>query len=138
MKKIIITTLTFIFIIPLTYGVDFGLSAGVGAPFVSQYAVDVSFGSNWGMSLSQNALSAESGEASVDLSSNVAIVNWHIFSGSFYIGLGIGQEELEVSAKESSSSLVASASVTTNSLLGRLGWMWGKADAGFWFGADIS
>lgn len=137
-KKKIITVLTFLCLIPFANATDFGLSAGFGAPFVSQYGLDISFGPNWGLSLSQNNLSVESGVETLDLNSKMAMVNWHIFSGAFYIGLGWGQEELGVSAKDLTTSLVASANVSTTSIVGRIGWMWGKADAGFWFGTDVS
>lgn len=138
MKKIILTVLTLVLITPLARATDFGLSVGTGVPFVSQYALDVSFGPNWGMSVGQSSLNLDSGIAAVDLSSSELLINWHMFSGSFYLAFGIGQETLEVSATNPTTSLVASANVTAPTTLARLGWMWGKGDGGLWFGMDVT
>jgi hypothetical protein len=137
-KKIIFTFIVSLMISPFASAMDFGLNVGVGVPFASQYGLDVSFGPNWGLTLGQSSLSLDSGIASVELASNELLVNWFMFSGSFYLGVGVGQETLEVTATNAVTSLVASANVSAPTTLARLGWMWGRGDGGLWFGIDFT
>lgn len=138
MKKIILTILTVVFITPFANAAEFGLSAGFGVPFVSQYAINATFGSSLSMSLGQNSLEVDVSSSKVSLTMPEVVFNWHPFAGSFYLGLGLGQETLEATATDETTGLSASAEVTASTLIARLGWMWGKGDGGLWFGMDLT
>ena len=138
MKKIILTVLALVFITPFAQAANFGISAGFGVPFVSQYAINATFSPSWSMSLGQNSLSVDLGSASTSLTMPELVVNWHPFAGSFYLGLGLGQETLKATATDALTSLSASAEVSASTMIARLGWMWGKGDGGLWFGMDLT
>jgi hypothetical protein len=126
MKKLLISIAVFILINPLAKA-EIGLNAGLGLPFVSQYGVNLTMGSNLTFSATYNVIDISSDKASVKLSMPEATIMWHPFSGSFFIGAGVGQEKLEVAATEEISNTIA-----------KLGWMWGKGDGGLWFGMDLA
>jgi hypothetical protein len=137
MKKLLISIAVFILITPLAKA-EIGLNAGLGLPFVSQYGVNLTMGSNLTFSATYNVIDISSDDASVKLSMPEATIMWHPFSGSFFIGAGVGQEKLEVAATEEISNTTVSAKVTAMTTIAKLGWMWGKGDGGLWFGMDLA
>jgi hypothetical protein len=117
---------------------DIGLSAGLGVPYVSQFDVNATLGQNFSINLGHNALALSSGLAKLTLTMPELMFNWHPFAGSFFIGLGAGYQSLKASATDSSTNLTASAEVNSMTTIAQLGWMWGKADGGFWMGMDLA
>lgn len=139
MKKLLIFLVSFCLLLPLKSAqAEVGLHLGMGVPFISQFGLDLTMGPSWSLTVGNNNLSLESGEASLDLNMPSAIINWHPFAGAFYIGVGFGRETLTVEAKDELLNASAKAEVTANTTLARLGWMWGKGDGGFWFGMDLT
>lgn len=117
---------------------EFGINFGIGAPYVSQYGVNATFGTDLSLTANYNILALELGTAEVELSMPEVTVNWHPFSGSFFLGFGIGSQSLDVSATDVTTSLTASAEVNSTTTIAKLGWMWGKGDGGFWGGIDLA
>ena len=137
MKNILLSCITFLLFIPIAKS-DLGLNVGLGLPYVSQYGINYTMGPSWSVNLEVNTLDISTGEASVKLGMNEFGINWHPFAGSFFIGLGIGQQKLEVSASDLGTGASASVDVTSTTTIAKLGWMWGKADGGLWFGMDLA
>ena len=136
MKKLILICMTYVLFLPTSYS-GVGLNAGLGVPFVSQFGLNVTMGPKWTLNLMQNTLDLSIGDAKTKLTMPELSVNWHPFAGSFFIGLGVGQEKLEVTASDAFGNN-ASAEATATTTIAKLGWMWGKADGGVWFGMDLA
>jgi len=119
-------------------GSGFGLSAGLGLPFLTQAGVHYRPSNKLGFYLGYNLLDVTSGEAKVKLSMPELLVSFHPFDGAFFLGAGIGQEKLEVTATETGGTDQAKIEVTALTTLAKIGWMWGVANGGFWFGIDFS
>lgn len=115
-----------------------GINVGVGVPFLSQAGVDYMFSDQFGIHLGYNNLTLTAGEASVALTMPELVLTYHPFSGAFFIGAGVGQETLVSKAKDTATGLEAKIEITANTTIGKIGWMWGVADGGFWFGIDAS
>lgn len=117
---------------------DFGLNIGIGFPFLTQAGLNYRISEKLGVSAGYNLLDLKNGEASLKLSMPEVLVNFHPFSGSFFVGAGVGKESLEVTATESLGSDTVSIEVTANTFIVKTGWMWGASNGGFWFGLDFS
>ncbi|MAZ47445.1 MAG: hypothetical protein CME65_02715 [Halobacteriovoraceae bacterium] len=115
-----------------------GISYGLGAPYVSQPGLDLTLSDSFSIVARANSFGIDLGEASVDLNMPEVSVLWHPFSGSFFLGLGVGSQTLDVSSTNAVSGLTASTEVTTTAMLAKLGWMWGKGNGGFWGGMDVT
>lgn len=115
-----------------------GISYGLGAPYVSQPGLDLTLSDSFSIVARANSFGIDLGEASVDLNMPEVSVLWHPFSGSFFLGLGVGSQTLDVSSTNAVSGLKASTEVTTTAMLAKLGWMWGKGNGGFWGGMDVT
>ena len=115
-----------------------GISYGLGAPYVSQPGLDLTLSDRWTVVARANTVGADLGEATFDLNMPELSVLWHPFSGGFYLGFGVGSQTLDVSATNVDTGASASVEVTTTAMLAKLGWMWGKANGGFWGGIDIT
>ena len=117
----------------------FGLSYGLGVPFITQVGVEYYKSNNFGFHLAYNALDVSVGSADVKLTMPEACMQYHPFSGAFFLGLGAGSEKLTVSATSLlTSSSKASIEVTAMTGIVKTGWMWGMGDGGFWFGMDVA
>ncbi len=132
-----------LFFISLFYSVPsmagVGISAGLGFPYVAQGGVDFKASSNWSFYLGYNQLSLDIDSSSVDLTMPEALVRYHPFSKNFFIGVGIGQENLDASAVDDITSQTVRAEVTAMTGIAKVGWMWGASDnEGFWIGVDAS
>lgn len=135
MKKIILS-MVICLMVSMNAKSEVGINAALGVPFVTQYGVNLTMGPMWSADISYNNLSYTLGTASVDLTMPALMLNWHPMSGAFYIGLGVGQETLNV--KSSESGVTAEGEVTSSTTIAKIGWMWGKANGGFWFGMDLA
>lgn len=137
MKKLLMIFCTFAMLSPLAKA-DVGIYWGTGIPYLSQMGLNLTMGQNWSASVGTNTLDLSVGDAETTLSMPELMINWHPFAGSFFIGIGAGQQTLDVSATEALTGATASANVTSTTMIAKLGWMWGKANGGFWMGMDIS
>lgn len=137
MKKSILLLFVYLTLIS-TAKAELGINAGLGLPFVSQYGLNLTMGDKWSLNVGYNNLSFTLGSAKTSLTMPEALLNWHPFAGSFFIGLGVGQETLVVTATDADTNAEATAKVTASTTIMKLGWMWGKANGGFWFGMDIA
>lgn len=115
-----------------------GISAGLGVPFVSQYGLNINLSNKLSLLIGQNTLDVSVGTASVELTMPEFSIHWHPFAGSFYLGVGMGKETLNVTAVDLLTSNTASAEVSATTTVVKLGWMWGKENGGFWFGMDVA
>jgi hypothetical protein len=115
-----------------------GINAGFGIPFVSQYGLMFTFGNSISVNVEYNNLDLSIDQASVSLTMPAVVANWHVFGGAFYIGAGVGQETLTAEAVDSTIGASVRGEVTATTAIARIGWMWGKADGGFWFGMDAT
>ncbi len=116
----------------------FGLSVGTGIPFLGQVGANYQFSDKINFYGTYNILSLDSGSAKVELAMPEVGVLYHPFSGAFFIGAGLGQETLEVSATDADTSQEVRADVDAMTAIAKLGWMWGAANGGFWFGLDVA
>lgn len=115
-----------------------GLSAGIGVPYLSQAGVNYQMSDKFGLYLGYNLLDVTAGTAKATLSMPELTFNYHPFAGSFFVGLGVGQENLKTTATDALSGNQASIEVSAMTMLAKLGWMWGISDGGFWFGIDMA
>lgn len=116
----------------------FGINVGSGIPFLGQAGVNYFFSDKFSMNLGYNNLSLTSGYSKVALTMPELLINWHPFSGSFFLGVGAGQETLTATATDETLNQTAEIKVTAMTTLGKVGWIWGVADGGFWFGIDTT
>jgi hypothetical protein len=116
----------------------FGLNVASGIPFLAQAGAHFYFSNNLSISGGYNLLDLKSGEAQVKLAMPEVMVNYHPFSGVFFVGAGLGKESLEISATESTSSNEIKLEVEANTTILKLGWMWGSNNGGFWYGLDLA
>jgi hypothetical protein len=137
MKKLLLALFTTYLISSKAFA-GAGVNVGIGIPFVSQLGVNLTFGSLVTIDLTYNNLSLDVDTASVDLTMPEALFKFHPFAGSFFVGAGVGKQALNVSATDADTGAGASLDVETNTTILKLGWMWGKANGGFWFGIDFS
>ena len=115
-----------------------GVYVGAGVPFLGQAGLNYKMSDTFSFSAGYNMLDLSSGDASVVLSMPELMVNYHPFSGSFFLGAGVGQNNLEVSATELTTGYKAEAEVSSLATIVKAGWMWGIDDGGFWFGVDTA
>lgn len=115
---------------------EFGVSAGVGLPYLSQVGLNYQMSDKLGFSAGYNLFDISSGTASVKLSMPEVLVQFHPFAGSYFIGAGVGMENLSVSS--TSTVGTASADVEAITTIIKTGWMWGIANRGFWLGIDYA
>lgn len=119
-------------------GAGLGFNVGIGLPFLSQAGLDWRFSNTFGITAAYNALDISSGEASAKLTMPELLLNYHPFSGAFFIGVGIGKENLKVTAKDSTGVHEAKIEVEATTTVAKAGWKWGIANGGFWFGMDLA
>ena len=115
-----------------------GLNVGLGFPFLSQAGINYRLSDKIGFSVGYNLLSLTIGQASIKLSMPEALVYFHPFSGAFFLGGGVGQEKLETTATETGGADQVSIDVSAKTVIAKVGFMWGAANGGFWFGIDAS
>lgn len=135
MKKILLSMVVCL-IMTTNAKAEVGFNIGLGIPFVNQYGVNLTMGPKWSADVSYNKLNLSTGISSVKLTMPALMLNFHPMSGAFFIGLGVGQETLVTEAREDGVSLKGELSTMTT--IAKLGWMWGKANGGFWFGMDLA
>lgn len=116
----------------------FGVNVGIGIPYLGQAGVNYTFSDQFRVSAVYNILDMSVDEAEAKLTMPEVFVTYHPFSGSFFLGAGLGKEKLEVTATDTSGSNQVRAEVTATTAIAKLGWMWGAADKGFWFGVDVA
>jgi hypothetical protein len=131
--------LFFIFFSSTPAMANFGISGGVGLPFLGQFGVDYKANPEWSFYVGYNILSLDVGSAAVELTMPELLVRYHPFSQNFYLGIGLGQQALDTSATDLTTGLTARAEVTSFTGIAKLGWMWGAADnEGIWAGIDVA
>lgn len=116
----------------------FGVNVGIGLPYLGQLGANYTISSQLRISAVYNILDLTVDEAEAKLVMPEIFVTYHPFSGSFFLGAGLGREKLEVTATETSGSNQVRAEVTASTAIAKLGWMWGAQDKGFWFGVDLA
>ncbi len=117
---------------------NFGVNIGAGIPFVTQAGVSYQFNDKFAISLGYGRLDLDVDTAGVELTMPEVMFYYHPFSGAFYLGAGIGSETLEATATDSGSGNSITAEVDATTTIARLGWKWGIANGGFWYGMDVS
>lgn len=139
MHKVLRVFLVILFSSSVSAYAGVGLSGGLGLPYVGQFGLDYKASSDWSFYAGYNTLSLSVGNASVELTMPEFLVRYHPFSKSFYLGVGVGQENLKASATDQTTTATASTEVTAMTGIAKLGWMWGAADnSGLWIGVDAS
>lgn len=117
---------------------NFGVNLGVGFPFLTQAGINFKLSDKVDLGATYNLLNLSFGEAKAKLAMPEVFVAYHPSGGSFFIGAGLGQESLEVSATDATTSTKITAEVDAMTAIGKLGWMWGYDNGGFWFGIDFA
>jgi hypothetical protein len=117
---------------------SFGVNLGIGLPFLGQVGANYTFNDQFRISAVYNILDLSIDEASAKLTMPEVFVTYHPFSGSFFLGAGMGHEKLEVTATENGGTNQVRAEVTATTAIAKLGWMWGAQEKGFWFGVDLA
>lgn len=116
----------------------FGFHLGTGLPYLSQAGlVYMMSGSKFSAELNYNAFAIKAGLAEISLTKPELRLNWHPFAGSFFVGLGVGQQTLAITAAEPTTGETAKVSVAGTALTPTIGWMWGVANGGFFAGLDF-
>lgn len=116
----------------------FGLSVGLGSPFLTQAGLNYKMSDRVGFSLGYNLLDLSLGTAGVKLAMPELLVHYHPFMGSYFVALGVGQETLDVTASDLTTGYKTAVNVTAMTGIVKTGWMWGIGNNGFWFGVDAS
>lgn len=116
----------------------FGVSGGIGLPYITQFGVDYQLNEMFSAHFNYNNLDLSVDTAKLKLTMPELLVFFHPFSGSFFIGGGLGQETLKSSARDATTNLEASIEVKASTTIIKTGWMWGMDDGGFWGGIDYS
>lgn len=138
MKKYILILL--IFASRTTWADNFGFNLATGFPYLSTFGINYLHSSKMiSADLSYNSLSFTSSLVTVSMTKPELSVKWHPFSGSFYLGVGLGQQTLSSKASDSISGQPIEVSIAVNSTTAtaQVGWMWGIDDAGFFGGIDF-
>ncbi len=117
---------------------SFGPHVGVGLPFLGQFGANYYFTNDLSISATYNILSVDVDTAKAKLTMPEVMVNYHPFSNGFFLGAGLGQESLDVSATDSVSGNQARVEVEALTGILKTGWIWGADNGGFWFGMDIA
>ena len=115
----------------------FGVNVGAGFPYVTSGGINYMISDQWSAELSYNMLSIDVDLASVSMTKPEVAIKWHPFSGSFFVGLGLGQLSLEATGKDLTTSLTATVKITAMTLTTSMGWLWGFSDGGFFGGLDF-
>ncbi len=116
----------------------FGLNVGVGVPYLTQAGLNYRMSDMFSISAGYNLLDVDVDTASAKLAMPELLLNFHPFSGSYFIGAGVGQESLEVTATESLGTNEVEIDVDAMTTIVKTGWMWGASNGGFWFGIDFA
>lgn len=116
----------------------FGLNVGVGLPFLQQAGANFYFTDHFGLDLGYNKFNLTVDSASVDLTVPELVAKWHPFGGAFFIGGGVGQESFKAVGSDALTGQTAEISVKATTMIGKLGWMWGSNNGGFWYGMDFA
>ncbi len=115
----------------------FGINAGLGLPFLIQAGLNFYVTENFGIDLSYGQLDITSGQAKARLSMPYVLAKWHPLGGAWYIGGGLGRENMTATAEDSGQK--AEIKVEANTGVAQIGWMWGSGNGGgLWFGLDVS
>jgi hypothetical protein len=114
------------------------VSFGAGVPFINQFGLHYSLSDKMTVYAGYTNLSADLGTAQAEMTLPEVGLQYHPFGGAFFLGLGAGSVSLESSAVDAVTLLKASIEVTATAAIGKMGWMWGAADGGLWFGIDLS
>lgn len=112
-----------------------GLNFGMGFPFLTQYGVDYQLNDRFSFEASNNKLGFDISDASLSMTRQELGVRWHIFQGSFFLGLAYGNMNFSATGTESGQTVTFDVDAQT--LTTRLGWMWGISDGGLYFGMDL-
>lgn len=115
-----------------------GVDVGLGFPYLAQAGVTYRVNEMFSVVAGYHLLDIDVDEASAELSMPAILVHYYPFSGSFFLGAGVGKQNLEVSATESDSNTKITAESDATTTIAQLGWTWGASNGGFWFGFDIS
>lgn len=116
----------------------FGLSAGFGVPYITQFGINYKMSNLFGIYANYNNLDLSVGEAKLALTMPELMLNYHPFAGSFFIGLGVGQESLLAKSTETLTGTEVKIEVKATTTIVKSGWMWGISNNGFWFGMDAA
>lgn len=125
-------------------GSMYGANFGMGIPYLSQVGLNYIHPSKYFSSeLSYNRfnMSVEDGSTlTVDLTKIEFALRWHPFAGSFYVGVGVGNQTLVVKATEFilANTVESKAEVKSNLITPQFGWLWGMSDGGLFGGIDFS
>jgi len=112
-----------------------GINLGIGLPFVQQYGLDYKMSDKFSAEVLVNGLDLSLGEAGVEMSKTEIGLKYHPFGGAFFLGLAYGNFNTTATATQSGNQV--EAKVEGSALTTKLGWMWGVANDGFYFGMDI-
>lgn len=117
---------------------QFGFYYAMGLPYTTQYGLNyVTDSQKFSFDLSYNSFAVNLGLAKVSLTKPELNLKWHPFTGSFFLGLGLGQMSLNTTAVEPNTLAELTLALNATTISPNLGWMWGKANGGFWFGMDV-
>ena len=134
----------------------FGLHADLNVPHLINYGLDYWHSSRW-FSISLNGGSTnipanilksaikDVDDPSVKISNLEGVARLHVFSGSFYVGLGYGNHSIEGAGNKSitittpvpgSATVRLTDKIKSNYVTPHIGWLW-KLDMGLTFGFDV-
>lgn len=118
----------------------YGLNVGVGVPYLTQVGLNYLHSSNmFSAEIAYDALNMTIDDVSVGLNKTELSARWHPFMGAFYLGIGLGKQAMTGKAKDTinGQSVEVKVDITSSTLTPQVGWMWGIADGGFFFGVDF-
>ena len=116
----------------------FGFNLGIGLPYIGQGAIQYFFNDKFQVAVEYNNLDVDVDTAGVELTMPAIMAYYHPWGGSYFIGAGLGTQSLEATSTDLGSGNQVTTEVDSMSTIIKTGWMWGKANGGFWFGIDVS
>lgn len=137
--KSIVVVLFALLLSPLA-NASIGFNAGAGLPYLSQFGLNyVSASKMFSAEAGYGNFNISISDVGVDLTKMQLSLRYHPWMGSFYVGVGVGQETFTSKGSDTISGQTVNAEikVTATTVAPQLGWMWGMADGGLWAGIDF-
>lgn len=138
MAQIFKTAVLVIFFLPLGIHAAPGLYGGIGIPHQSQLGLTYDFSNAWMLELSYNHGNSITSCKKFDLKVIQFGLNAFPSAGNFFLGAGVTQSTMTAGETDSTSKLDFTMDGSATRVYAKLGWIWGRADRGFWYGIDLS
>jgi hypothetical protein len=111
---------------------------GTGLAPTSNAGIALLFTDNYGMDIGYSQGNIAKSCSAFSLKLKHAAITLRPFSGSFYLGAGGAMEDLSVSNIYAATNQEFTMTAKATLFSSRVGWLWGIADGGLWWGFDVA